>query len=79
MYVDESNRTWYGGMRHQKHLTRDSLKRRIRPGSQTCTGRANVRVNDPFAVGIEELKRPFWPLPCRRGLSLNQTRRRKSK
>ena len=55
--------------RRQERLARAPLRLRVPHGSRPCQDTANVRVNDPLAVGIEELKRPFWPLPRRRGLS----------
>ena len=36
---------------------------RMRGGSHPCQDAANVRVNDPLAVGIEELKGFFSRVP----------------
>jgi len=37
-------------------------KRRVRFVKHPCEDKRNVRMNDPLAIGIEELGRAFWPL-----------------
>jgi hypothetical protein len=47
-------------MKHQRRSILARCSGRIRGGSHPCQDAANVRVNDPLAVGIEEL-RGFLP------------------
>ena len=47
-------------MKRQRRSILVRCSGRIRPGSHPCQDAANVRVNDPLAVGIEEL-RGFLP------------------
>jgi hypothetical protein len=48
-------------MKHQRRSILVRCSGRIRRGSHPCQDAANVRVNDPLAVGIEEL-RGFLPV-----------------
>ena len=47
-------------MKHQRRSILGRCSGRSRRGSHPCQDAANVRVNDPLAVGIEELK-GFFP------------------
>ena len=50
-------------MKHQRRARLVGCSGRIRGGSHPCQDAANVRVNDPLAVGIEELKGFFPRVP----------------
>jgi len=50
-------------MKHQRRAILVGCSGRIRGGSHPCQDAANVRVNDPLAVGIEELKGFFSRVP----------------
>jgi hypothetical protein len=56
----------YGVMAYESASVAKIAKEKwdYRGGSHPCQDAANVRVNDPLAVGIEELKGFFSRVPC---------------